>query len=56
MAELLVLLFIVGAVASARARRDAEVRRGTANAVVRQQRTIIVLAVLAALLLISMTL
>jgi len=56
MAELLLAVFVIGAIASARARHDPHRQHGVAPSLVAQRRAIVVLAILGALVLISLTL
>jgi len=54
MSVLVLLVFVVGVVASARSRQDAALRRGATRSVLAQRWTMVVLAVLAALLFLSL--
>jgi hypothetical protein len=56
MALLLLAIFVIGAIASVRGRHDPSRHHGDSTSVYIQRRVIVVLAVLGALLLISMTL
>ncbi|MFL5579085.1 MAG: hypothetical protein ACJ8AO_01830 [Gemmatimonadaceae bacterium] len=56
MAELLLVIFLVGAIASVRGRHDPHRHHGDAPSVFVQKWTIVVLAVLGALLILTLTL